>query len=168
MVAAVAALAGCVSLPDSVTYAAVNTPPRAFARRNPAAVDVFIGKPPTRPHVDVGLFEVYQGANKNGTASSTEDMIATLRTHAGLRGCDAVQVLDIELAGKVYWRIVRGVCEMYTDAQAQQTAGQTAAFTPLPGEGSHCSPPDPNMAPNLPECPDPLVCTNKVCVSPYH
>jgi len=166
--AAGAVLLGCgLTNPDMVTYANVNSPPRAFTRRAPASVDVFIGKPPTRPHVDVGLFEVYQGANKAGAPSTTEDMIGSLRFHAGLRGCDAVQILNVELAGKVSWRIVRGVCEMYTDAQAAETAGKIAPLPPLPGEGSRCSPPDPNMTPNMPECPDPLVCSNRVCVSPY-
>src|SRR5206468_10026927 len=107
-----AALLGC-AMPNHVTYATVNAPPRAFVRRGPASVDVFVSKPPTRPHVDVGLFEVYAGLNDDGVARSTEDMLGTLRLHAGLRGCDAVQVMDVEVAGRDYRRIVRGVCEMY-------------------------------------------------------
>ena len=36
---------------------------RSFAR-DPATVEVFVSKPPARPYVEVGLFEVYQGTNE--------------------------------------------------------------------------------------------------------
>ena len=166
-----AALIGCAA-PNTVSYSTVNAAPRAFVRRGPGGVDVFVGKPPFRPHMDVGLFEVYQGSTFDGTGLSTEDMVRTLRLHAGLRGCDAVHVMAVELAGRSYWRIVRGVCEMYTDAQATQRSGGAigAPFEPLPGEGTTCKPPDPELGPvgnQEASCPDPLVCSNKVCVSPY-
>ena len=185
---------GCAT-PNSVVYSVINAPPRAFARRSPASVDVFVGKPPVRPYVDVGLFEVYQGRDDDGSGHSTEDMLRTLRLHAALRGCDAVQVMGVELAGKTYWRIVRGVCEMYTDPQAQETDKH---LTPerLAGEGAYCvvGAADPNAPPvgcpdvgygqpcaapvRVPRpmprqtespitCPDPLACLNSVCASPY-
>jgi len=165
-----AALIGCAA-PNTVSYSTVNAAPRAFVRRGPGGVDVFVGKPPFRPHMDVGLFEVYQGSTFDGTGLSTEDMVRTLRLHAGLRGCDAVQVMGVELAGRGNWRVVRGVCEMYTDAQAQKSASPIAApVEPLPGEGTACRQPDAELGPvgnPLPPCPDPLVCSHKVCVSPY-
>src|SRR4051812_21932826 len=80
---------GCAGVPHAVTYAAINPPPRPFVRRAAADVDVTVGKPPARAHVDVGLFEVYQGSNDDSTRPPTEGMIATLRLHAALRGCDA-------------------------------------------------------------------------------
>ena len=194
---------GCAT-PNSVVYSVVNAPPRAFARRAPASVDVFVGKPPVRPYVDVGLFEVYQGQNDDGSGHSTEEMLRTLRLHAALRGCDALQVLGVELAGKTYWRIVRGVCEMYTDAQAAE-ADKHLTPERLPGEGQPCvveetssagcpglgygqpcaaaastTPPAscsdrgpgqacavPAAGPTAGGCPDPLVCLNSVCASPY-
>lgn len=165
-----ATLIGCAA-PNRVSYSTVNAAPRAFVRRGPADVDVFVGKPPSRQHLDVGLFEVYQGSTFDGTGLSTEDMVRTLRLHAGLRGCDAVQLMGVELAGRGDWRVVRGVCEMYTDAQAQRSVGSIRVpFEPLPGEGTTCTPADPELGPGgnpLPPCPDPLVCSNKVCVSPY-
>lgn len=164
--AACAALLGCAT-PNSVTYAVINAPPRAFARRDPTTVDIFVGKTPARPFVEVGLFEVYAGWQSDGTDRTTEDLLGTLRLHAGLRGCDAVQVLGVELTGKTSWRIVRGVCDMYTDAQAEQTAGQGAVFARLPGEGSSCAPRETGMTVAPTHCPDPLICSNKVCVSPY-
>jgi hypothetical protein len=184
-----AGVAGCAA-PNSVVYSAVNAPPRAFARRAPASVDVFIGKPPVRPYVDVGMFEVYQGRNDDGTGHSTEDMLRTLRLHAALRGCDALQVLGVELAGKTYLRVVRGVCEMYTDPQALE-ADKHLTPERLPGEGQPCAVEgsvgpmgDPNTpiscsdrgpgqtcaagSPALSDsCRDPLVCLNSVCASPY-
>jgi hypothetical protein len=200
-----AGLVGCAT-PNSVVYSAVNTPPRAFARRSPASVDVFVGKPPVRPYVDVGMFEVYQGSNDDGTGHSTEDMLGTLRLHAALRGCDALQVLGVELAGKTYLRVVRGVCEMYTDPQAEE-ADKHLTPERLPGEGQSCAvtadstscpawgygqPCATAAGPTTPPatcsdrgpgqacaaaagstsfpggCPDPLVCLNSVCASPYH
>ncbi|HTB60084.1 MAG TPA: hypothetical protein VLC06_19560 [Polyangia bacterium] len=181
-----AGLLGCAT-PNSVVYSTINTPPRTFARRAPASVDVFVGKPPVRPYVDVGMFEVYQGQNDDGTGHSTEEMLRTLRLHAALRGCDALQVLGVELAGKAYLRVVRGVCEMYTDPQAQEADKQLIPEL-LPGEGQACAmPPDPTAStancsdrgPGLtcgpppassttpPDCPDPLVCLSGVCASPY-
>ncbi len=154
---------GCAA-PNAVVYSAVNVPPRAFARRAPADVDVFVGKPPSRPYVDVGLFEVYQGRDDDGSRHSTEDMLVTLRLHAALRGCDALQVLGVEMAGgKQYRRIVRGVCEMYTDPQAIE-ADKSLTPERLPGEGQVCGV-YPSGDPG--ECPYPLVCLSKICASPY-
>jgi hypothetical protein len=189
-----AGVIGCAA-PNSVVYSVLNTPPRAFARRPPATVDVVVGKPPLRPYVDVGMFEVYQGSDADGTGHSTEDMLRTLRLHAALRGCDALQVLGVELEGKTNWRIVRGVCEMYTDPQALDadkhltperlpgegqscdvvTADPTnpAARCPDMGYGQPCSEPatvaGPTGRPPAPtaNCPDPLVCLKNVCASPY-
>jgi len=165
--AACPAVFGCAT-PNSVTYAAINSPPRPFVQRDAAAVDVFVGKTPARPYVEVGLFEVYQGMGDDGLRRSTEDMIDTLRFHAGLRGCDAVQVLGVELAGKHEWRVVRGVCEVYTDEQAEQAAVHITRRKLLPGEGKSCEPigTGPTVTPAT--CPDPLVCSDKLCVSPYH
>jgi hypothetical protein len=167
-----AGMLGCAT-PNAVVYSVVNAPPRAFARRSTAGVDVFVGKPPVRPYVDVGMFEVYQGRDDDGTGHSTEDMLRTLRLHAALRGCDALQILGVELAGRERWRIVRGVCEMYTDPQALE-ADKRLTPEPLPGEGQACatmvSVAGPTGGPtSVPgACPDPLVCLNSVCASPYH
>ncbi len=179
------AVLGCAT-PNAVVYSAVNGPPRAFARRAPASVDVFVGKPPTRPHVDVGLFEVYQGRGDDDTGRSTEDMLGTLRLHAALRGCDALQVLGVELAGRHESRVVRGVCEMYTDPQAIE-ADKSLKPERLPGEGQSCAVVGAGYEPTLGSsnapgsgnasvtgpsyerggCPDPLVCVASVCASPY-
>ena len=128
---------GCAT-PNAVVYSPVNAPPRAFVRRTPASVDVFVSKPPTRPHVDVGMFEVYQGRKDDGSGLSTEEMFATLRLHAALRGCDAVQVMGVELAGREESRVVRGVCEMYTDPEAIE-ADKTLRAESVPGEGKPCT-----------------------------
>lgn len=167
---------GCAT-PNGVVYSPVNAPPRSFVRRTPASVDVFVSKPPTRPHVDVGMFEVYQGRKDDGTGLSTEAMFTTLRLHAALRGCDAVQVMGVELAGKEESRVVRGVCEMYTDPEAIEAA-KTLTPERVPGEGRPCAvaqghaalPPSTSVAPSdaLTGCLYPLVCSAKgVCASPY-
>ena len=177
-----AGLLGCAT-PNSVVYSVVNAPPRAFTRRSPDSVEVFVGKPPVRPYVDVGMFEVYQGQDDDGAGHSTEDMLRTLRLHAALRGCDALQVMGVELAGRRESRVVRGVCEMYTDSQALE-ADKHLTTERLPGEGQACVMPvgptaAPTSCPGQPcamtagppladSCPDPLVCSNSVCASPYH
>jgi len=176
LTASATVILGCAS-PNAVIYSPVNTPPRAFVRRTPASVDMFVGKPPTRPHVDVGMFEVYQGQKNDGTRLSTEDMFGTLRLHAALRGCDAVQVMGVELAGKEEWRVVRGVCEMYTDPEAI-AADKAMRAERIPGEGKSCTPvpadtvlpPSTSAAPSDARtgCLYPLVCAGSgVCVSPY-
>ncbi len=176
LLTASATILGCAT-PTGVVYSPVNAPPRAFVRRTPASVDVFVSKPPTRPHVDVGMFEVYQGHKDDGTGLSTEDMFTTLRLHAALRGCDAVQVMGVELAGREESRVVRGVCEMYTDPEAVEAA-KTLTPERLPGEGRPCTavpadtalPPSTSVAPSdaLTGCHYPLVCSPEgVCVTPY-
>lgn len=138
------AVLGCAA-PNTVVYSAVNAPPRAFARRTSASVDVFVGRPPIRPCVDVGLFEVAQGRDDDGTGHSTEDMLGTLRLHAALRGCDALQVLGVESPHttgsgghrNTYGTVVQGVCEMYTDPQAIE-ADKSLKTERLPGEGKPC------------------------------
>ena len=163
-------LVGCATA-NSVNYSAINAPPRPFVRRDPSTVDVFVSKPPARPYVEVGLFEVYQGTTDDGVRRSTEDMIGTLRVHGGLRGCDAVQVLGVELAEAGYryhqaQSVVRGVCVLYTDEQARLADSQRAPLPPLPSEGKSCTTQANHEAPMSP-CPDPLVCVNRVCASPY-
>jgi hypothetical protein len=171
--AAIAATAiGCATdRPNTVVYSAVNQPPRPFVRRAPESVDVFVGRAPARPHLDVGLFEVYQGMNADGTLRSTEDMLASARLHAGLRGCDAVSIMNVELTGAYgRWRVVRGVCAVYTDEQAAQVQPNPTPPPPFPGEGQPCetqhSPYGSGDYVDL--CPNPLVCQDQHCVSPYH
>jgi hypothetical protein len=195
LLTASATILGCAT-PNGVVYSPVNAPPRAFVRRAPASVEVVVGKPPTRPHVDVGMFEVYQGRQDDDTGRSTEDMLTTLRLHAALRGCDAVQVMGVELAGgdRRESRVVRGVCEMYTDAEAIE-ADKKLTPERLPSEGQACVVQSDSVQPGnsagqmsntaqpgntalssnsapvsdaLTSCPYPLVCSAKgVCMSPY-
>jgi hypothetical protein len=158
-------LAGCVATTQpTVAYSAVNQSPRAFVRRAPADVEVVVGKSPLRSHVDVGLFEVYQGQRPDGVWQTTQEMLDELRVHAALRGCDAIQVLGVELAGRAYWRVVRGACEMYTDEAAQHAALEPAP--PLPGEGERC-PVTVGPNGNVVACPGLLICQADRCVSPY-
>jgi hypothetical protein len=156
-----AVVSGCVT-PNRVVYNAVNQPPRAFQRKPAAAVEVLVGGPTVRPHVDVGIFEVHGGTGENNLPRTTEDMVASLRVHAGLRGCDAVQVMDFDQSTKHRFGILRGVCEIYTDAATAQAAAPTADR--LPTEGLSCEVND--ASPQT--CVDPMVCQQGRCVSPYH
>jgi hypothetical protein len=167
--AAFAATSGCAAS-AAVSYSEINAPPHPFARRAPADVDVFVGKPPLRPAVDVGIFEVSGGSGLDTPGKTIEDLVASLRQHAALRGCDAVQVLAVDMEEGGY-RVMRGVCEIYTDGRAPQAAGRPASPppAPLPGEGKSCTSAEPGaQITGGSPCPDPLVCTNHVCTSPYH
>jgi hypothetical protein len=154
---------GCAT-PNSVVYTAVNQPSRALRQRSPESVDVYLGKPPSRPHVEVGLFEIYQGREDDGSGRSTEDMFRSLRLHSALRGCDAVQMLGVEIAGKSMYRVLRAVCDIYTDEEGRRAAA-TLIPRNLPGQGAPCS-----LMPHhdpAKSCPDPWICQDQVCVSPY-
>lgn len=159
-----AGLAGCVTTEPAIVYSPVNQPPRAFVRRAPAEVELVLGETTARPHVDVGLFEVYQGQLPDRTWQSTEQMIQDLRTHAALRGCDAIRVWSVTGPSYQSRRVVRGACEMYTDEAAQHAVIQPAP--PLPGEGQRCPiAVGPNG--NVVACPGLLICQADRCVSPY-
>lgn len=181
------ATAGCIPLmplSQYVQYTMVNQSPRPLVRRAPDSVDVFLGRRPERPHVDVGLFEVRRdldGTSYGYYHRPVGDAVASLRLHGALRGCDAVAVLDFDPSRRYDDSIVRGICAMYTDTQAVET--KVAPLAPLPGEGKSCSvATDPYGSPSLISqnaygpspvvaqggCTDPLTCVNQRCVSPYH
>lgn len=157
---------GCAT-PNSVVYTPVNQASRTMQRRSPESIDVLLGKPPSRPHTEIGLFEVYQGHLDNGGGRSTEEMFYTLRLYSALRGCDAVQVLGVEMSGgNVRYRIVRAACDIYIDDEALHAPHTVFPAKEMPGEGKACAAADDNMSPYSP-CPDPWICQNQVCVSPY-
>jgi len=157
---------GCATA-DGVVYTSVNDSPRVLKPRTAESVDVYFDKPSTRVHVDVGVFEIYQGQMDDGTGHSTGEMFQTLRLHGSLRGCDALRILGIELAGNYRTRVVRAVCEMYNDEEAVLAAATLRRPAPLPGEGKACGA-DSDRSPIItPGCIGPLVCENHVCTSPY-
>jgi hypothetical protein len=160
--------AGCAT-PNYVAYSPVNAPPRPFRRRTPAEVDVFLSGPALRPHADVGLFDVWQGSYNDDSGRSTQEMVESLRLHAALRGCDAVQLTTVE--GPQYRRrgVMHAVCEMYTDAAASRPPASVPPPAPLSGEGQSCvvRAGGPMGGSAEGPCPDPLVCRSGVCASPY-
>jgi hypothetical protein len=162
---ACAAALGCAA-PNRVTYlAAASTPPRAFRRHAPEQVDVFLGAAPPRPHVDVGTFETYQGRRADGNPRPTDDVLWTLRLHAALRGCDALQIVGIDSRRRYHSGTLRGVCALYTDAVPPIAVASPAAR--LSGEGDACLTPGRPVGHARLSCPDPLVCRDGICASPY-
>jgi hypothetical protein len=157
---------GCAT-PNNVVYTPVKASLDLRARREPELVDIYLGKPPSRPHVEAGLFEVYQGTDADNSGRSTEDMFQTLRMHAGLRGCDAIQMLGVELAGRYYLRVIRAVCDIYVDDAGRQLTRALPPPARLPGEGDPCEPPMPTNDNIARSCQNPWICENYRCVSPY-
>lgn len=75
----------------SVTYTALNAPPRPLAPRTPESVELYLTAQPTRPSVEVGYFEIEQQSLASG---GTPAMIAKLRERAGRIGCDALVLTE--------------------------------------------------------------------------
>ena len=128
-------------------------------RRPAESVEVYLGKPPGRPHEEVGLFYVYQGLHDNLTGISTEELFQTLRVHAALRGCDAVQLLGTEFVRAR--QLMKAACDIYVDDEGRKAAAALRPPPPLPREGTECAKLDTQP------CPEPLICETLRCVSPY-
>ncbi len=75
----------------SLEYTATNRSPRPLTPRDPASVEVYATTLPTRPHVEVGLFEIEQRTPASG---GTPEMIGKLRERAARVGCDALVVSE--------------------------------------------------------------------------
>jgi hypothetical protein len=75
----------------SLEYTATNRSPRPLSPRDPASVEVYATTLPTRPHVEVGLFEIEQRTPASG---GTPEMIGKLRERAARVGCDALVVSE--------------------------------------------------------------------------
>jgi hypothetical protein len=71
-------LAGC----SWSRFVPLTPTPHATVPRTPADIEVFSSGPPTRPHVDVGLMEVW--------GREYSDIPAALREEGSKHGCDAV------------------------------------------------------------------------------
>lgn len=71
----------------SIDYSPLNAPPHAMGPRAPESVEMFDEKRPTRPIVEVGLFEIEQNSPASG---GTSTMIEKLRNRAAELGCDGV------------------------------------------------------------------------------
>ena len=78
---------GAAGCGHSLTYTALNAPPRPLAPRAPASVELYMTAQPTRPNVEVGYFEIEQQSPASG---GTPEMISKLRLRAGEVGCDAL------------------------------------------------------------------------------
>jgi hypothetical protein len=112
-------LLGCGT---SVSYTAINRPPRPLSARPPESVRVYTSGRPVGPYVDVGLLEAQQ--ESGFSADDTGAIIATLRKRAGQLGCDALIIggtssragtaesvlLDVNVDRKG----VYGTCAVYT------------------------------------------------------
>jgi hypothetical protein len=160
--------AGCVPLAPVVAYNPMNASPRPLVRRPVESVELYASSPPTRPHVDVGLFEVSEPSGP-GVQPSWGQMTVALRAHGALLGCDAVSVVGFDRDGRHAHKAVRAICVVYTDDQAIKAAAARPLAPPIPGEGAICrlaangGPSEEEMFP----CSPPLVCKDGLCVSPY-
>lgn len=147
--------------PDHVSFTRVNSAPRPLNRRAPETVEVYVVSTPARPHTSIGLFEVSQGTD-GVTPHSTAHMLASLRTHAALRDCDAIVLLGINAISHHHHdhKRIQASCMIFTDDDAVKAARQGPQVR-LKGEGSPC------VVYRSDSCEAPLVCNKGVCGSPY-
>ena len=66
-------------------YVQLNAPPHAFAPRSAADIEILSSGPPSRTHVDVGLFRFHGD-------------ISFIREEAAKKGCDALMLNTVDTA----------------------------------------------------------------------
>lgn len=104
-------LASCA---NAVSYAPIVHPSHPLSSRSVDSVEVFAVTPPSRPHKDIGIFQIVRGMGDDGT---TAGMIATARANAAQIGCDAILVTSIDLMGGRYHRSnIQASCIIYDGA----------------------------------------------------
>jgi hypothetical protein len=80
-------VSGCAE--TTLTYTPLNVPPHDLKAKRPEQMQVFSSAPPERPHVDVGLLTVQEGAGGTETPAS---LIEALRQTGAEQGCDALML----------------------------------------------------------------------------
>ncbi len=75
-------------------------------------LEVLSSVPPTRPHVDVAVMEVWPGITENATST----LLGRLRERAGAMGCDAVFLnqVDTHLTEHGAATTLTATCIVYT------------------------------------------------------
>jgi hypothetical protein len=81
-------MCGCAG--TSLAYTAIRESPVPLRSRPAAQVEVFMTKPPERPHVELGIVESQQ---EPGSTDDAPDVIAKMRALAGQHGCDALVII---------------------------------------------------------------------------
>jgi hypothetical protein len=105
--------ASCAMSEDYIDFAATNPSPRVLLGRPPEKLEFFTSGPPARPHVDVGIFQVWAGDDGFSRCNTTEHMLGVLRSRAASMGCDAVVVFGITYAKPC--QKLQATCLAYTE-----------------------------------------------------
>jgi len=101
-------LAGCE---NSVSYTPIIHPSHPLSPRSVNSVEVFAVTPPSRPHRDIGIFQVAGGIGDEGTPSG---MVADARATAAQLGCDAILVTSVDvLASRYHPANIQASCIIY-------------------------------------------------------
>lgn len=125
------AAAGCG---PRTTYTQTNTPPNSLLARQPEQVEV-LDKPPTRPFLQLGIFE----AEQKSAYTKADSIIQRIRKDAGKLGCEAVLIESRSEDGAVGLKSFRAACLIYTAPVAPPVA-------PVPAEPSKaCAPNETRM-----------------------
>jgi hypothetical protein len=131
-------LGGCAETTMTYTplnYAPLNQPPHPLNPRAPEQIQIFSSGAPERPHVDVGLLSVQEGAGGLETQAS---LIEALRQSAAARGCDALMLMpprttprptDLPGPFDTVYQVYSATCIVYTTTEPGDA---TATFAPPP------------------------------------
>ena len=113
---------------DTIFYAPLSPPPRPLSPRPAEKVEVFAITPPTRPHTNLRLLQIVQGAaNDHGIP----EMIASLRQRAAEIGCDAILGTSIDnQAGRDHHPSIQAGCIVYKEAAASEGDHSSAPVAP--------------------------------------
>jgi hypothetical protein len=114
--ALIVAAAGCGT---RTKYVQTNTPPATLRARMPHEVEI-LDKAPTRPFLQIGLFEAGQATAYN----KTDAIVQKLRREAGKIGCEALLIETTSENGAVGLKSFKAACLVYT--------AQPAAAAPRP------------------------------------
>ena len=121
-----------VGCQNSISYAPIIHPNHPLSSRSVSSVEVFAVTPPSRPHKDIGIFQIGAGMGNNGT---TNGMIADARASAARLGCDAILVTSIDtLGGRNRSANIQASCIIYDSAPAVPT-NQEGLGGPVPRAG---------------------------------
>jgi len=145
-------LGGC---PAQVYYTGLLVPPHPLSPRRPEDVQILAVTPPTRPHTDVGLYQITSGIDADDSAA----MIRRLRTEAAARGCDAILITSIDnQASKYAAPNVQASCVVYNQpaVPAPTAPAPPAAAAPTPAASTPTAAAT-SRAPAAPATPTPAV-----------
>jgi hypothetical protein len=117
-------LFGCA---NAVYYTQLQPAPRVLKPHAPEDLEILAVTPPSRPHRDIGLFQVVQSDADN------QDAMTTLRARAAAKGCDAITITSIDHRKNRYQSPnIQASCVVYEQPATAEPEPIPAPLPPTP------------------------------------